>query len=55
MVIIPPLFVPHIRRMAPSTPNMGSIGHGRNYVRSNKSLGTEDVADWVLSSALLAD
>jgi len=26
---------PNVRRLAPSTPNMGSTGHGRNYARSN--------------------
>src|SRR4029077_18138367 len=27
---------PHIRRRAPSTPNMGWVRHDRNYVRGNK-------------------
>jgi hypothetical protein len=38
------LLLLNIGRLAPSTPNMGWIGHGRNYVRSNKKVGRRRLA-----------
>src|SRR6516225_1609402 len=44
---------PNVRRLAPSTPNMGSTGHGRNYARSNKRVEGRETACNEKSSALL--
>src|SRR6516225_10869216 len=44
---------PNVRRLAPSTPNMGSTGHGRNYARSNKRVERRETACNQKSSALL--